>query len=212
MRKDEFESRNLHMRIVLIADTHNHTPELPNGDILVHAGDATMNGTREEIEKFDAWLGKLNYKHILFTPGNHDFLFERVNVLKNATVLINKGIIIDGIMFWASPYSPRFGGWAFMKSENELAEIWRNIPDKVDVLITHGPPKGMLDKTISGENAGPQFLLERTREVKPKVHVFGHIHETYGSHYNCEVRYINASVLNEYYQNVNEPIVIDIGV
>jgi len=199
------------MRIVLIADTHNCTPELPNGDMLVHAGDATMNGTKEEVEKFDAWLGTLNYKNILFTPGNHDFLFEKVNILKNATVLINRGIVIDGIVFWASPYSPRFGGWAFMKSENELIDIWRYIPDKVDVLITHGPPKGILDKAISGENAGSQFLLERTREVKPKVHVFGHIHETYGSHYNREVRYINASVLNEYYQNVNKPVVIDIG-
>lgn len=213
MREDEFESRNLHMRIVFIADTHNYTPELPSGDILVHAGDATMNGTIEELERFDAWLGTLNFKHILFTPGNHDFCLERnKDVLINAMTLVNEGIIVNGFVFWASPYSPKFGDWAFMKSENDLVDIWSRIPDRIDILITHGPPRGMLDRAISGENVGSQSLLERVREVKPKIHIFGHIHETYGIHNNRGVRYINASVLNEYYQNVNEPIAINIGV
>ena len=180
--------------------------------MLVHAGDATSKGTREEVEQFDAWLGTLNYKHILFTPGNHDFLFEKENILKNATVLINEVIIIDGVVFWASPYTLTKFNWAFMKSENGLAEIWQYIPDKVDVLITHGPPKGILDWTISRENAGSQSLLDRSRIVKPKVHVFGHIHEMYGSKFENGVQYINASVVNEYYQNVNKPVIIDIGV
>jgi len=127
-------------------------------------------------------------------------------------MLINEGIVIDGVSFWASPYTLTKFNWAFMKPENELEEIWRYIPDKVDVLITHGPPRGILDLTISGEHAGSQSLLDRSRIVKPKVHVFGHIHETYGSQYNREVHYINASILNEYYQMVNKPVVIDIGV
>jgi len=201
------------MKIVLIADTHNCTPELPDGDILIHAGDGTSRGTREEAEQFDEWLGTLKFKQILFTPGNHDFCFEKNrDILKNATTLINEGIVIDGVSFWASPYTLTKFNWAFMKPENELAEIWRYIPDKVDVLITHGPPRGILDRTISGENAGSQSLLDRSRIVKPKVHVFGHIHETYGSQYNRGVHYINVSVLNEYYQNVNKPVVVDVGV
>ena len=201
------------MRIVLIADTHNRTPELPDGDILIHAGDATSNGTREEVERFDAWLGTLKFRHILFTPGNHDFYLESDrNSIINATVLISEAVIIDGLMFWASPYTSRFGGWAFMRSEERLADIWRHIPDEVDVLITHSPPRGIMDGTISGENAGSQFLLERVKIVKPKIHVFGHIHEAFGIYNNREVKYINASVLNEYYQNVNKPVVIDIGV
>jgi len=201
------------MRIVFIADTHNQTPKLPDGDVLVHAGDATMRGTREEFLRFDAWLGTLKFKHILFTPGNHDFYLESDrSILINAMTLINEGVIIDGIMFWASPYSPRFGGWAFMKSESDLVNIWNRIPNEVDVLITHGPPRGIMDGTISGENAGSQFLLERVKIVKPKIHVFGHIHEAFGIYNNREVKYINASVLNEYYQNVNKPVVIDIGV
>jgi len=210
------------MRIVLIADTHNHVPELPDGDILVHAGDATSKGTREEVEQFDAWLGTLSFKHILFTPGNHDFWFEKYGniwrdppTLKNATILINEEVVIDGISFWASPYTLTLGAWAFMKSDEKLAEIWCCIPDKVDVLITHGPPRSILDLSIIGEqginkNAGSQSLLDRIRIVKPKVHVFGHIHEAYGSQYNRATHYINASVVNEYYQNVNKPVVVEV--
>lgn len=216
MRKDEFESRNLHqnnMRIVLIADTHNRTPELPDGDILIHAGDATSNGTREEVERFDAWLGTLKFRHILFTPGNHDFYLESDrNIIINATMLISEAVIIDGLIFWASPYTSRFGGWAFMRSEERLADIWKCIPDKVDVLITHSPPKGILDYSISGSHLGSKSLLERSSMIEPKVHVFGHIHEGAGQKRIGKTTFVNASVLNEYYQNVNKPVVIDIGV
>lgn len=200
------------MKIVFISDTHNNKiPKLPSGDILVHVGDATMNGTMEELLRFDAWLGTLNYKHILFTPGNHDFYLEsNGNIVTNATMLINETIIIDDLMFWASPYTSTFGNWAFMRSEEKLVDIWSHIPDNVDVLITHNPPKGILDYGISGSNLGSQSLLDRSRIVKPKIHVFGHIHEAYGSEFRYEVRYINASVLNEYYQNVNKPVVIEL--
>lgn len=198
------------MKIVLIADTHGKFPKLPNGDVLIHAGDATMRGTQEEIEQFDAWLGTLKFEHILFTPGNHDFLFEKFNILKNATVLLNKGIEISGIKFWASPYTRTKFNWAFMKSDEELAKIWKYIPDNVDILITHGPPMGILDRTISKENAGSQSLLDRSRTVKPKIHVFGHIHETYGEEVDRGVRYINASVVNEFYNNVNKPVVVKV--
>lgn len=198
------------MKVVLIADTHNLTPELPNGDVLVHAGDATMSGTKEEIDKFYEWLESLTgFKHIIFTPGNHDFLLQGESIIRRYT-FINQGTVIDGVSFWASPYTLVKFNWAFMKSENELATIWDYIPDDVDVLITHGPPKRILDRTIGGENAGSQSLLDRTRMVKPKVHVFGHIHETYGTQYNREVQYINASIVNEYYQNTNKPVVVEI--
>jgi len=207
------------MRIILIADTHNCTPELPDGDILIHAGDATMRGTKEEVSLFSDWLDTLRnkYKHVLFTPGNHDFLFESKVIIQPVgmswlTVLINQAIVIDGIKFWGSPYTLTKFNWAFMKSEEQLSKIWEEIPEDTDILITHGPPKGILDKTISRENAGSQSLLDRIRIVKPKIHIFGHIHETYGSQFNREVHYINASIVNEYYQNVNKPIVIDIGV
>lgn len=198
------------MRIVLIADTHNHTPDLPDGDILVHAGDATIDGTRGEIKRFDDWLGSLNYKHIIFTPGNHDFLFDTENILENAITLINESTEIDGVVFWGSPYSVRFGDWAFMEFESDLKSIWQSIPDKVDVLITHCPPKGILDYTVNGQYAGSQSLLERIKAVRPKLHVFGHIHEMYGSMRCDGTLHINASIVNDFYQQVNKPFVIDV--
>lgn len=198
------------MRIVAIADTHGQFPELPAGDVLIHAGDATMNGTGEEVAKFNAWLGTLKYKHIIFTPGNHDFLCEKINTVTNATVLVNKGIVIDGIGFWASPYTLIFGSWAFMRRDDQLADMWKDIPDKLDVLITHGPPQGILDRTIGNVNAGSQSLLDRIREVKPRVHIFGHIHEQYGRTHNRETLYMNVSVLDEYYKLVNKPLEMDL--
>jgi len=201
------------MKIVVIADTHNLIPALPDGDMLIHAGDATMMGTKEEVERFDMWLGTLNYKYILFVPGNHDFLFEKHSdsLLSNATVLINKEIVIDGIKFWGSPYTLIFGGWVFMKTDDKLNDIWKLIPDDVDVVITHGPPRGILDLSVKyNKNSGSQSLLGRIRIVKPKVHVFGHIHEAHGEQYNRGMHYVNASLLNEYYQYVNKPTVIEI--
>jgi len=203
------------MRIVAIADTHGHFPKLPAGDVLIHAGDATMMGKVDEVEKFDEWLGTLDFKHILFTPGNHDFHFALQSRppslwLKNATVLYNKGIVIDGINFWASPYTPVFGSWAFMKPDNELGEMWRYIPDKLDVLITHGPPRGMQDLAVNGREAGSETLLDRVREVKPRIHIFGHIHEGFGKKFNRETLFANVSIVDEYYRNVNPPLEMDL--
>lgn len=202
------------MKVVLIADTHNHTPDLPEGDVLVHAGDGTMMGTVDEVEKLDEWFGTLPFRDIIYVPGNHDFLFEKVHppqkLLKNAIVLINRGVMVKGrIKCWGSPYTQVKFNWAFMRHEDKLAEFWALIPEDTDVLITHGPPRGMLDFSISKESTGSQSLLDRVRIVKPKIHVFGHIHEEYGS-WHQGVDFINASLVNEFYQNVNKPIVIEV--
>jgi len=207
------------MKIIAISDTHNLTPDLPEGDILIHAGDATMSGTHEEIHAFTNWLKilKKQFKYILFTPGNHDYYFESWQ--KDSIVMdggfisvINDSIRIGGINFWLSPYSNIFGSWAFMKDENGLAKIWDEIPKNTDVVVTHGPPKGFLDKTIAYGNvcAGSQTLLDKILEIRPKVCIFGHIHEGYGEIYNKNIHYINASIVNEYYQNVNKPVEINI--
>ena len=199
------------MRIVLISDTHGSHPVLPKGDVLIHAGDATMMGTPEEVANFDKWLGTLDYKHIIFTPGNHDFLFEeKQHLLSNATVLINESIEIDELKIWASPLSTIFGSWAFMKSEVELAKVWKTIPNNVDIVVTHGPPRGVLDLTVGGVGAGSQSLLNRMRAIEPRIHVFGHIHEGHGEVWDGETQYLNVSLLNEYYELVNQPTVVDL--
>jgi len=175
------------MKIVAVSDLHNIRPSLPDGDILVIAGDATMSGTHSEITEFGRWLHKINHKfeYVLFTPGNHDFYFERwqkesIVIDENIFFVINDTVRINGINFWLSPYSNQFGAWAFMKREENLTKIWSQIPGDTDVIVTHGPPKNVQDFTIGNVNVGSRSLLEKALEIKPKYHIFGHIHEAYG--------------------------------
>jgi len=103
-------------------------------------------------------------------------------LLKNATCYLeNSGVEIDGVKFWGSPWQPEFFNWAFnLPRGRRLAEIWALIPDDTEVLITHTPPYGILDRVDSGEHVGCEDLRRALQRVKPKVHVFGHIHEDRG--------------------------------
>jgi predicted phosphohydrolase len=189
------------MRIVCISDTHarHHLSNVPDGDILVHAGDLTSHGDLEDVESFDRWLGDLPHRHKVVICGNHDFCFqnqaERARArITNAIYLEDSGCEIEGLTFYGSPWQPWFGGWAFNLPRGEaLAEKWAMIPVGVDVLITHGPPEGILDRTNRGDLAGCRDLLMRVWEVKPRLHVFGHIHEAAGRQDIEETIYVNAS-------------------
>ena len=198
---------------MIIADTHGSISNLSGADILIHAGDATMRGTKREVEEFDDWLGSIrsNFKHILFTPGNHDYWFESNRELKNAEVMINQGITIDGVSMWFSPYSCIFGSWAFMKPDYELRDIWRYIPDNVDIVVTHGPPCGILDLNVGYRHVGSQSLTDRIMDIRPKYHVFGHIHEAAGEVEVKGIKFINACILDEYYHRSNNPIIVEVN-
>jgi Icc-related predicted phosphoesterase len=101
--------------------------------------------------------------------------------------------------------------WAFnLQRGPALREKWALIPEGTDVLITHGPPFGILDWTARGERVGCEDLLEAVRRVKPRLHVFGHIHEGYGEHEQDGTRFVNASICTEAYQPTNAPIVVDV--
>lgn len=199
-------------RVVCIADTHQELPKyLPKGDILIHAGDAC------DPDKLDEYFGKListgYYRHIIFVPGNHDFVFTQDITLGNAFVLINGELRLAGLHFWGSPYTPLFHNWAFMKTDWDLKGIWNKIPEGLDFLITHGPPNGILDKNIEGEGVGSESLFRTLHNIKaPKYHIFGHIHEAYGQMAGpvTKINYINCSLLNEKYELVNDPVVIDL--
>lgn len=205
------------MRIVCISDTHNRHDEInvPEGDILVHSGDFTSLGKIEEINKFNEWLGTLPHKHKVIVAGNHDKLFEyngslARTLITNATYLENSGTRIKGLNFWGSPITPRYFDWAFNQERGwPIKRFWDIIPDDTDVLITHGPPFSILDETRMGEFAGCEELLKRVREVKPRWHIFGHIHEGYGAFREGETLYVNASSLNYKYQAVNLPFIIE---
>jgi Icc-related predicted phosphoesterase len=191
------------LRIVCVSDTHGrHTKTvLPPGDILVHAGDVTQRGTLEEVEQFNEWLGTLDgrYRHKVVICGNHDFCFQEQPTaararITNAIYLEDSGCEIDGLTFYGSPWQPWFGGWAFNLPRGEqLAAVWAKIPVGVDVLVTHGPPEGVLDRTNRGDLAGCRDLLSRVYEVRPRLHVFGHIHEAAGRLDTDEIIFVNAS-------------------
>lgn len=188
------------MRIVCVSDTHGYhrRTAVPDGDILVHAGDVTSHGTLEDVEFFNEWLGTLPHAHKVVICGNHDFCFQESPSdararITNATYLEDSGCEIAGLKFYGSPWTPLFFDWAFMLSEVELAAKWALIPSGLAVLITHGPPHGVLDWTNRGEHAGSLTLLPRVSEVKPRLHVFGHIHEAAGRADIDGTIFLNAS-------------------
>jgi Icc-related predicted phosphoesterase len=199
------------MRLVLISDTHglhNGLGSLPEGDILVHAGDF-MNAGHDfgEIISFNRWLGQQPFRYRIVCAGNHDRLFENQpdlarTHLSNALYLEESGIKIEGLSFWGSPYTPEFFYWAFMYSRGERAlDHWDRIPDKLDVLITHGPPHGILDQsTPGGSHLGCEELAKAVSLKKPKVHVFGHIHGGAGIYGDGVTTFVNAAYLNESYK------------
>lgn len=168
-------------RLVAISDTHNNYPALPEGDILVHCGDLTAQGSLEELSRAAAWLGAQPHQYKYVVPGNHDRefregLFQAVGV----TPLIDREETILGLRIWGSPWTPKFQQWGWMKSEEELEEPFSLIPKGLDVLITHGPPKGILDQNYDYSHTGSTTLKRHVLRAQPRVHLFGHIHEDGG--------------------------------
>ncbi|WP_205525746.1 metallophosphatase domain-containing protein [Pyxidicoccus trucidator] len=176
------------LTLVAIADTHGYHQDLtiPEGDILIHAGDLTRQGTLEELAEVNQFLAGLPHRHKVVVAGNHDWCFQKSpaqarTVLTAATYLEDESTIIEGLKFHGSPWQPWFMDWAFnLPRGPELARRWAQIPDDTDILITHGPPLGFGDHLGGGERCGCEELLKRVRQVRPKLHLFGHIHQDGG--------------------------------
>lgn len=208
------------MRVVLLSDTHlRHWFNVPDGDVLIHAGDATMRGTMLETQEFCKWFESLPHKVKVFVPGNHDFAFqdkfeEAFKLLPlNCTYLEDSGGLIGGLNIWGSPWNPEFHNWAFQEPRGKaLAEHWAKIPTRLDILITHSPPFGIGDEVRPPENnAGCRDMLAAIKRVRPKVHVFGHIHGSYGLYPREHTLHINASICNEAYEPVNAPVTLNLA-
>lgn len=213
------------MRLVCVADTHMfHADfkELPAGDVLVHAGDMGRAGDEEELVEVARWLRAQPHAHKVVVAGNHDFLFQTEpakarELFAGLTYLEDSACTIDGVRFWGSPWTPVFLDWAFMLQRGEaLAAKWAVIPEGLDVLITHGPPYGVLDdarKYRDGDTSpngkarpvGCEALRDRVAIVRPRVHLFGHIHNNQGI-VDGDTRYVNCTT------NESElpPVVIDV--
>jgi Icc-related predicted phosphoesterase len=154
----------------------------------------------EEITDFNNWLGELPHRFKAIVPGNHEFFLEADPserfLLSNATVLINEGIEIEGLRIWGSPVTPLYGGAFGLSSAKDRKRLYAQIPQDIDVLISHGPPFGILDsEPISGLHAGCRELLDGVMRVRPKLHVFGHIHGAYGVFQTEHTTFVNASLL-----------------
>lgn len=205
------------MRLVIVSDTHNRKKfTVPDGDVLVHCGDFTMLGTSREIKAFDEWLNAMPHPRKIVIAGNHDCGFEEKpaiarRLLKNATYLQDTSVTIDGLKFYGSPWQPWFFDWSFnLPRGAALAAKWSMIPGDVDVLLTHGPPRGILDQTGTGEHAGCDDLLGAVQRIKPFVHAFGHIHGAAGAVRNGATLFVNASICDESYVPCHPPIVVDV--
>ena len=212
-------------KITFISDTHNKHKHLTSkgmgnilgsGDILVHAGDCTSMGQKHEINEFLKWFSNTDFEHKIFIAGNHDFGFEKETDIDQqfkdlgVTYLFDNDITIDGIKFYGSPWQPEFYNWAFnLPRGEELAAKWEKIPDDVDILITHGPAYGILDYAPIGGHVGCEELYRKIVEVKPKIHVCGHIHDSYGQKTMGGIEFLNASTLNDRYEHAHKPIVVE---
>jgi len=203
------------MKIVALSDTHTTHDQVnvPDGDILVFAGDMCTDGKIEEVVKFRNWLDTLPHKHKVIIPGNHDWpfydgvgkhLFEDV-----ATYLQDSSVEIEGIKIYGSPWQPVFHHWAFnLPRGKELQEKWNMIPEDTDILVTHCPQSEILDLS-DGAPVGCVDLKNAISRVKPKLHIFGHIHNQYGIREINGVKHINASLTDYLKRLVNDPILID---
>lgn len=207
------------MRLVCLSDTHMKHDQVtvPDGDVLIHAGDLATFGGVAQIEQAAGWLRSLPHETKIVIAGNHDRVLQSYpkhaeSLLEGLTYLFDSSVQVGEFLFYGSPWQPEFQSWAFNLPRGEkLREKWDLIPDETDVLITHGPPYGFGDRTyMIGEHQGCAELLEAVGRVQPRLHIFGHIHEGYGMYNYGETLMINASVANHRYQIVNEPVVIDL--
>jgi len=213
------------MKIWSFSDTHRKHAFLdipPDVDMAIFAGDATNDkipaiNANELLDFLEFFRSLTHIKYKIFTGGNHDTSLEQglVRISENDPDLIylnHTGANIEGINIFGSPYTPHFGSnWAWNVPRGSLTPFWNEIPENTDILITHGPPKGILDltqyDTRSGANGNSYFqcgckeLLDRVKIIQPKYHIFGHIHPEVNCPNagilkinNCQTTFINAAV------------------
>ena len=220
------------VRIVAVADTHDAHDKIvvPDGDILIHAGDITMMGGKKKIKAFLDWVAKLPHPHKIIIAGNHDLDMDpstamyadlkmkelmdsytkehNIHYLCDSGVTIRSGLLGSGhssIKIWGSPYTPAYHNvddWVFQYERGDATRSWSEIPDDTDILITHGPPQGILDtiehdNRTKDENGGCSALRARVDQVKPKIHIFGHLHDDGGKTFQSkdgDTLFVNAAV------------------
>lgn len=199
------------MRVCAISDTHGKHSEvfIEPCDLLIHAGDISGRGAPYEYDNFFNWFLKQPAKHKILIAGNHDFDLHTYSKPPEVNYLHHSYTMVEGYKIFGSPYTPKFFNWAYMYDVATAGDaIWRDIPRDTELLITHGPPFKIGD--YASEHAGCPELRLKVQEIKPLVHIFGHIHEGAGMYVREETLYLNASVLNSQYRVVHKPTYFDI--
>lgn len=205
------------MRIVALADTHlaHEGLDVPDGDVLVHAGDLLQLGCVDELARAVDFFGRLPHRTKVIVAGNHEVCLERRpeearKLLEGFVYLQDSAVTIDGRVFYGSPWQPKFRIWAFGAERGpELASKWAQIPHGVDVLVTHGPPRGFGDRIVWKDverHVGCSDLLARVREIRPSLHLFGHIHQDPGMWKDGATTFANVTTA----EGEHPPTVIDL--
>ncbi|KAK3782991.1 hypothetical protein RRG08_058050 [Elysia crispata] len=192
---DTFLGSLPHKRKVIIAGNHDLTLDM---DMVKNRRDHLRNHFQIQEQKFEAVLEELQVS-------------SSRELLKSCIYLLDSSITICGIKIHGSPWQPFFGDWGFNLPRGEAClEKWDKIPDDTDILVTHGPPIGHGDHCFDGQRAGCVELLTTIQtRVKPRYHLFGHIHEAYGMTTDGHTTFINGSNCTLRYKPHNAPIVFD---
>ncbi len=224
------DTHNRHKQIKVFKETvfsmvdgEDKEQEPLGGDIIIHAGDATGRGESGEVEAFIKWYGSLDFSHRILVPGNHDFFFERqperareLCEQYGVTLLIDESVVVNGVKIHGSPVQPWFHNWAFNRARTLEAATtvhpwiknhWDLIPDDTDILVTHGPPYGVLDEVVRVDGSsynppnlvGCEELMYAVKRIKPDIHIFGHIHCGHGQKHLNGTSFYNVAICDEMY-------------
>ena len=217
----------------MLSDTHNrHTKlKIPKCDVLIHCGDYSSMGYEREVRSFYRWLDEQPAKYLISVQGNHELGWEKnpnlmTDIAKqecpNVILLNDSSTLIDGVKFYGTPVTPYFFNWAYNRGETPedafkygvpyIKPHFDAIPNDINVLITHGPPFGVLDTVEGreGEPLGSKTLLEAVKRVKPDIHVFGHIHSSNGEAHINGTSFYNVSICDEKYLATRTPRIINL--
>lgn len=207
------------MKITIISDTHALHREFPplEGDVLIHCGD--MFNLRDEdpraLAELDEWFGQQRFELILCIGGNHDYLLQdhvdlHGNPFRHAVYLEDASYLHKGIHFYGAPWVPDLGMHAYYQSAKGLRNKWSMIPSETDVLITHTPPSGILDKSSKGYQLGCEYLSQELPRIAPRLHCFGHVHASPGVVKTSRTIFVNASSVNSQIELARKPITIEL--
>ncbi len=206
------------MKICAISDLHGHYPSLDRGDLLIVAGDVCASDDPREYFKFFHWIANQPYKKMVLVGGNHDNFLEEFEPswCGDFEWLKDSGTEFEGVKIWGSPWTHQFHGQnemckAFSFDHPEkVMQKFSLIPKETDILVTHSPAYGILDETLCKESVGSLYLSEiSTNKIMPALHIFGHIHESYGQVIKNKTLFVNASHVNHQYKPVNPPVYLE---